>query len=128
MVISFLLMLATQALNDHMPRPAKPVSCQLAIYPIDAAGKIIKTPIVSPEQVSKITPSVDANSHRMVWIVTLTADGVERNFAYSQTHVGEKIAFFCGTQCVQSAIIREPIPDEFMMENPDYTHDTCDGG
>lgn len=110
------------ALLAQQTAPApKVVECQLSVHPVDATGNVGNTPIILPTQVSSVIASTDPVTGMKLWDVKLTPEGAASNLAYTQSHVGGKIAIFCGTRRVQEATIQGASSNEFEVSAPNQS-------
>jgi preprotein translocase subunit SecD len=94
------------------------VECKLSMYPVDAHGRVGSAAILSPSEISSISVATDSFTGLKLWHVSLTPKGAASNLAYTQSHIGGKIAIFCGAQQVQQATIQGASSNEFEVSAP----------
>lgn len=88
------------------------------MYPVSAHGRIGSAAILSPSEVSSITIATDPVTGLKLWHVRLNPKGAASNLAYTQAHIGGKIAIFCGDRKVQQATIQGASAGEFEVSAP----------
>jgi hypothetical protein len=89
------------------------------MYPVDSHEQVGSEPVVFPELVSSITDDgTDSRTGMKLRRVVLTSWGAAIHAAYTKTHLGERVAIFCGTQELVRPIIAGESTNEFVVSGP----------
>ena len=113
LIFVFLALAPFQALS------APSANCQLFVYPVDAHGQVGNKPVISPEQVSSVTSDgIDSRTGLKLRRVVLTAEGAMVNAAYTKSHLGEKVAIFCGAHEIVRPTIAGESSNQFVVSGP----------
>ena len=95
---------------------APPLPCSVSVYAVEADGTLADSPLLASTHVASVVDEgLDRFSGKRALRVGLTPQGTEINRAYSQAHVGDKLAIFCGGQEVSRPVIVAPSQDEFIV-------------
>ena len=116
-LVLFLSLLATLP-PSQVETPAS--TCKLFVFPVNENGQVSESPILSPSQISSLDfQAADAPPGFKRWRVKLTAEGASANEAYSKSHIGEKIAIFCGGKEVSRPTIAGQSSGTFVVDLAD---------
>ena len=117
-MLRLLFALLALAPSQALPAPSS-TGCKLFMYPVDSHGQVGKEAVISPGLVSSVAnDGTDSRTGMNLRRVVLTPEGAAINAAYTKTHLGEKIAIFCGTQEIVRATIAGESSNEFVVSGP----------
>jgi len=115
--MSFVLLLPLLATAQLSQVDTPSTDCKFFLYPVSESGQVGGKPIVTPNQVSSLDfQAADAFPGSRRWRITLTAEGASANEAYSKTHIGEKVAIFCGSKEVSRPTIQGQSSGTFVID------------
>jgi preprotein translocase subunit SecD len=93
--------------------------CELFVYPVEVSGAVGKSPIITPSHIASLDlQATDPDRGTKRCSFTLTEEGASRNEAYSKSHLGQKIAIFCGSVEMARPTIAGPSSERFVVDFP----------
>lgn len=118
-VVAFMLLAAAQQSLPSGP----PSGCQMYIYPVDEHGNVDSKAILNPSHIASIDfHSTDPYTGFRMWRVVLTNAGALINSTYTETHLRQKQAIFCGKQEVSRPEIVAKSTGTFVVIIPGSGH------
>jgi preprotein translocase subunit SecD len=111
-VLAVALLAAGSPPSDRLP------SCKVSVYAIDHKGQRSKQPFLASSDFSSVTDAGPGIGGNQSWRFVLTAKGKAINAGYSKSHLGEKVAIYCGAREILRPTIAGPSSGEFVIESP----------
>lgn len=89
--------------------------CPLSVRPVNADGSVQAFQIVGPEHVASFHGDRAHTEGELAVFVLLNEEGNRRMLRFTEGHVGDKVAVFCGDHETSRPEILEPFSSPFRV-------------